>query len=64
VTEDGTYRITVNNFLADGGDSFTQLRLGTDRQDTAGDDLDAFVAYLTGQSPVTAPATNRITIAP
>ena len=26
-----TYRITVNSFLADGGDNFTVLRLGTDR---------------------------------
>ena len=62
VTADGTYRITVNNFLADGGDGFTQLRLGTDRQDTAGDDLDAFVAYLTANSPVSAPDTDRITV--
>ena len=64
VTDTGTYRITVNNFLADGGDGFTQLRLGTARQDTAGDDLDAFVAYLTARSPVAAPATDRITVAP
>ena len=64
VTETGTYRITVNNFLADGGDGFTQLRLGTARQDTAGDDLDAFVAYLKATNPVTAPATNRITVTP
>jgi 5'-nucleotidase len=61
VTPTGTYRITVNNFLADGGDAFTQLRLGTARQDTAGDDLDA---YLKANSPVRAPATNRITVAP
>ncbi len=62
VTETGTYRITVNNFLADGGDGFTQLRLGTARQDTAGDDLAAFVTYLTANRPVRAPATTRITV--
>ena len=64
VTEAGTYRITVNNFLADGGDGFTQLRLGTGRVDTAGDDLDAFVDYLTDNSPVGPPATTRITVVP
>ena len=62
VTPTGSYRITVNNFLADGGDGFTQLRLGTARVDTAGDDLDAFVDYLTNKSPVGPPATDRITV--
>ena len=67
VTATATYRITVNNFLADGGDGFTQLRNGTDRVNTAGDDLDAFVAYLTAESvdgPVSPPATGRITVLP
>jgi hypothetical protein len=45
-------------------DGFTQLRLGTARPGHAGDDLDAFVADLTERSPVTAPATDRITVAP
>jgi 5'-nucleotidase len=55
-----SYRVTVNNFLADGGDGFVELRNGTNR--TGGDvDLDAFAEYL-GAHPNTAPpATNRIT---
>ncbi len=57
-----TYRVTVNNFLAAGGDSFTALTQGTDL--TGGPiDLDAFTAYLTANSPVSPPATDRITVA-
>jgi 5'-nucleotidase len=57
-----TYRVTVNNFLAGGGDSFSVLTQGTNV--TGGPiDLDAFTAYLTANSPVSPPATNRITVA-
>ena len=57
-----TYRVTVNNFLAAGGDSFTALTVGTDV--TGGPiDLDAFTAYLTAHSPVAPPPTDRITVA-
>lgn len=57
-----SYRVTVNNFLAGGGDSFTVLTQGTNV--TGGPiDLDAFTAYLTAHSPVAPPATNRITVA-
>jgi 5'-nucleotidase len=57
-----SYRVTVNNFLAAGGDSFTTLTVGTDV--TGGPiDLDAFTAYLTSNSPVSPPATDRITVA-
>jgi 5'-nucleotidase len=57
-----SYRVTVNNFLAAGGDSFTTLTVGTDL--TGGPiDLDAFTAYLTANSPVSPPATDRITVA-
>jgi 5'-nucleotidase len=68
ITEDGIaeYRITVNNFLADGGDGFTQLRRGTARQDVTSpeDDLAALIQYLaptTPEQPATAPTTDRIT---
>jgi 5'-nucleotidase len=54
------YRVTVNGFLADGGDGFTVLREGTNRVTTS-IDLDAFVAYLGANSPVAPPATDRIT---
>ena len=56
------YRITVNGFLADGGDGFTVLREGTNRVTTS-IDLDAFVAHLGANSPVAPPATDRITLA-
>ena len=61
ITPDGTYRLTVNNFLADGGDGFGVLTQGTNRF-LGGLDIDAFVAYLTANAPATAPATNRITV--
>ena len=57
-----TYRVTVNNFLSGGGDSFTVLTQGTSV--TGGPiDLDAFTAYLAAHSPVAPPATDRITLA-
>ena len=55
-----TYRVTVNTFLADGGDGFTQLRQGTGRVTTSVD-LDAFVAHLQANPGVAPPATDRIT---
>ncbi|TQJ25630.1 5'-nucleotidase [Micromonospora sp. A202] len=54
-----TYRVTVNNFLAGGGDGFSVLTGGTNLV-TGQIDLDAFVAYLTAQSPVSAPTLDRI----
>ncbi len=40
-----TYRVTVNNFLADGGDGFRVLREGTDR--VGGPvDVDALIEHL------------------
>ncbi|MER5336498.1 bifunctional metallophosphatase/5'-nucleotidase [Micromonospora sp. NPDC002717] len=54
-----TYRVTVNNFLSGGGDGFSVLTGGKNAA-TGMIDLDAFVAYLTAQSPVSAPALDRI----
>lgn len=59
-----SYRITVNSFLAGGGDGFSQLLLGTDRVNATGDDLTALVAHLEATSPLAPPATNRITVVP
>jgi 5'-nucleotidase len=39
------YRVTVNNFLASGGDGYSVLTSGTDTLD-AGLDLDALEAWL------------------
>lgn len=59
ISPTGTYRVTVNNFLADGGDSFTVLTQGTNRLG-GGDDLAAFTAYLGANSPVAPAPTDRI----
>jgi 5'-nucleotidase len=42
-----TYRVTVNSFLATGGDGFTTLNNGSDRLGGA-QDVDALTAYLAG----------------
>ena len=58
-----TYRVTVNNFLADGGDNYTALRQGTSRY--FGEiDLDALARYLEVNNPVVPPAVGRITYIP
>ena len=46
-----TYRVTVNSFLADGGDNFSVLTQGTDRLGGAVD-TDAFENYFAANSPV------------
>lgn len=45
-----SYRVTVNSFLADGGDGFPVLKQGTDRLGGAVD-TDAFEAYLQAAEP-------------
>lgn len=58
-----SYRVTVNSFLADGGDSFPALKLGTNR--LGGDvDTDALENYLTAHKPVGPGPQNRITRLP
>lgn len=58
-----TYRVTVNNFLADGGDNFAVLKEGTNRLGGAVD-TDALEAYFATNSPVAPGPMNRITVAP
>lgn len=58
-----SYRVTINNFLAGGGDGFTAFLAGTDLLPGI-IDLDAFVAYLTVNSPVAPGPQNRITKLP
>ncbi len=55
----GLYRVTVNSFLADGGDNFAVLKLGTDRLGGAVD-TDALEAYFAAFSPVAPGPQNRI----
>ncbi len=59
----GVYRVTVNSFLADGGDRFTVLTQGTDRLGGAVD-LDALIAYFAAYSPVAPGPMNRIIMIP
>jgi 5'-nucleotidase len=55
-----TYRVTVNSFLADGGDNFSVLIEGTDR--LGGEvDLDALVTYFGANSPIPPGPQDRIT---
>jgi 5'-nucleotidase len=54
------YRVTVNSFLADGGDNFAILTEGTSRLGGAVD-LDALVDYFGDNSPVAPGAQDRIT---
>ena len=58
-----TYRVTVNSFLADGGDHFLALREGTERLGGA-QDLDAFEAYFRTHAPVAPGPQNRVTVVP
>jgi 5'-nucleotidase len=58
-----SYRVTVNSFLADGGDRFTILIEGTDR--LGGEvDLDALVKYFETNSPIAPGPQNRIVLIP
>ena len=41
-----TYSVTVNSFLASGGDNFTALAGGTGKQDTGQTDLAGMVDYM------------------
>lgn len=55
------HRVTVNSFLADGGDNFAVLVDGTDR--LGGEvDLDALVTWFGANSPVAPGPQDRITI--
>jgi 5'-nucleotidase len=55
-----SYRVTVNRFLADGGDGFSVLTQAAERRDSGLLDADALAAYLQAHSPVTPAPTDRI----
>jgi 5'-nucleotidase len=63
VDPNATYRVTVNSFLADGGDNFFVLKQGTNRLGGAVD-TDALEAYFKANSPVAPGPQNRITVVP
>ncbi len=58
-----SYRVSVNNFLAAGGDGFTEFTKGTD---LAGGpvDLDALIAYFGAHAGIAPPPADRITALP
>ena len=55
-----SYNVTVNNFLADGGDNFTTFATITAPRLDGGNDLLALVNYLGTFSPVAPPSTDRV----
>ncbi|WP_431903730.1 bifunctional metallophosphatase/5'-nucleotidase [Micromonospora carbonacea] len=55
------YQVTTNDFLANGGDGFTELKGGTGRTTAPGFDVDALVAYVGAGDPVAPGPANRIT---
>jgi len=59
IEPDKTYRVTVNNYLALGGDGFAALRYGTAAQFGVYDS-DALFAYFGANSPLAPTAQNRI----
>ncbi|MFI6481656.1 bifunctional metallophosphatase/5'-nucleotidase [Nonomuraea sp. NPDC050663] len=65
VTDTQTIKVAVNNFLVGGGDAFAQFAGRTDKSLWSGPlDIDAFVAYLSANSPVAPPAPTHITVLP
>ena len=57
----GTYPVTVNTFLADGGDNFlTFAEVDPSLRLPAGNDLEALTNYLGTFSPVSPPSTDRV----
>jgi 5'-nucleotidase len=59
----GSYRVTLNNFLATGGDGFSTFPLCTDP--LGGEiDLDALVRYFEDNSPIGPGPQDRITVLP
>jgi 5'-nucleotidase len=55
-----TYRVTTNDFLANGGDGFTTLTVGTNRVYAPGFDVDALAAHR-NPGPVPPGPQDRIT---
>jgi 5'-nucleotidase len=54
-----SYSVTVNSFLAAGGDNFFVLGQGTNKRDTGQTDLQAMVDYMNTHTPVSPDYTQR-----
>lgn len=59
VAPDRSYRVTVNQYLASGGDGFVPFTQGTERL-TGVYDVDALFGYFKAHSPIAPAATGRI----
>ncbi len=59
---DAEYRVTVNSFLAAGGDNFFTLAEGTERQELGVTDLEVLIDYFQLNSPVTPDTEDRAVI--
>jgi 5'-nucleotidase len=55
-----TYNVTVNNFLADGGDNFVTFGTVTAPRLDGGNDLQALINYMGAFSPLSPPSTDRV----
>ena len=65
--EEDTVRVSVNSFLASGGDNFATLTEGSDRTDSGKIDLESMIDYIADHptvSPDTAQRAVGVTIAP
>jgi 5'-nucleotidase len=58
-----TYKVSTNDFLANGGDGFTNLTAATDRVTAPGFDVDSLAAHL-GTGPQGPGPQDRITVVP
>lgn len=60
-----TYQVTVNNFIAGGGDGFTVFnQISSDKHVGGMMDLDALIAYFKSEGPLSPPGTDRVTEVP
>jgi 5'-nucleotidase len=64
INPNASYRVTVNSFLAAGGDNFVTLAQGTQRAELGVTDLAALIAYFEENSPITADTAPRRATAP
>ncbi len=63
--ESRTYRVVVNNYLADGGDGMKILKRATGyRNDTGFSDAEVFMEYLKQKGTISNPTEKRISIRP
>ncbi|MDY7231701.1 bifunctional metallophosphatase/5'-nucleotidase [Hyalangium rubrum] len=63
IRPDAEYRVTVNNFMASGGDDYLVFTEGKDLL-TGDVDTNVLEAYLRSHNPLTPPAQGRITVLP